>query len=181
MSESRGFCKALIRSPPIGYRVVANQPLAPSPQPPIPSAMNSRQLGQSGRVINEIAYGNWITHGSQVEKDAAVACVRAALEEGVTTSDTADVYARIAAFVLVAVAGVCGVSVCAGETAAWTPARLWQGFDPEQEPLEIEVVQEWSEQGVRFQKLFFTGERAGDAKVRVFAIVGMPVPEAGTA
>jgi aryl-alcohol dehydrogenase-like predicted oxidoreductase len=55
--------------------------------------MNHRHLGQSGLLVSEISYGNWITHGSQVEKDAAVACVRAALEEGITTFDTADVYA----------------------------------------------------------------------------------------
>jgi aryl-alcohol dehydrogenase-like predicted oxidoreductase len=55
--------------------------------------MDYRHLGQSGLKISEIAYGNWITHGSQVEEEAAVACVRAALDEGVTTFDTADVYA----------------------------------------------------------------------------------------
>jgi len=55
--------------------------------------MQHRHLGRSGLMISEIAYGNWLTHGSQVEEDAAVACVRAALEEGVTTFDTADVYA----------------------------------------------------------------------------------------
>jgi aryl-alcohol dehydrogenase-like predicted oxidoreductase len=55
--------------------------------------MNHRHLGQSGLLVSEISYGNWITHGSQVEKDAAIACVRAAIEEGVTTFDTADVYA----------------------------------------------------------------------------------------
>jgi len=55
--------------------------------------MNHRHLGRSGLLVSEISYGNWITHGSQVEKDAAIACVRAALEEGVTTFDTADVYA----------------------------------------------------------------------------------------
>lgn len=43
--------------------------------------------------VSEIAYGNWITHGSQVESDAAIKCVRAALDEGITTFDTADVYA----------------------------------------------------------------------------------------
>jgi len=43
--------------------------------------------------ISEISYGNWLTHGSQVEEDAAVACVRAALDCGITTFDTADVYA----------------------------------------------------------------------------------------
>jgi len=44
-------------------------------------------------LVSEIAYGNWITHGSQVEEDAATACVHAALELGITTYDTADVYA----------------------------------------------------------------------------------------
>jgi aryl-alcohol dehydrogenase-like predicted oxidoreductase len=55
--------------------------------------MEYRHLGRSGLKISEIAYGNWITHGSQVEEEAAKACVAAALDEGVTTFDTADVYA----------------------------------------------------------------------------------------
>lgn len=55
--------------------------------------MEFRHLGRSGLMISEIAYGNWITHGSQVEADTAHACVRAALEAGITTFDTADVYA----------------------------------------------------------------------------------------
>jgi aryl-alcohol dehydrogenase-like predicted oxidoreductase len=55
--------------------------------------MQHRRLGRSGLKISEIAYGNWITHGSQVEEDAARACVAAALDEGITTFDTADVYA----------------------------------------------------------------------------------------
>ena len=54
-------------------------------------------LGSSGLKISAIAYGNWLTHGSQVEEDAALACVRQALEEGITTFDTADVYANTAA------------------------------------------------------------------------------------
>ncbi len=43
--------------------------------------------------VSELTYGNWITHGSQVESDAATKCVRAALDLGITTLDTADVYA----------------------------------------------------------------------------------------
>jgi aryl-alcohol dehydrogenase-like predicted oxidoreductase len=43
--------------------------------------------------VSEISYGNWITHGSQVAADAAIKCVHAALDEGITTFDTADVYA----------------------------------------------------------------------------------------
>jgi len=56
--------------------------------------MDYRHLGQSGLKISEIAYGNWITHGSQVQEQAAAACVRAALDEGITTFDTADGYAN---------------------------------------------------------------------------------------
>ncbi|HYO38149.1 MAG TPA: aldo/keto reductase family protein [Nocardioidaceae bacterium] len=56
--------------------------------------METRNLGSSGLKISAIAYGNWLTHGSQVEEDAAIACVRQALDEGITTFDTADVYAN---------------------------------------------------------------------------------------
>jgi aryl-alcohol dehydrogenase-like predicted oxidoreductase len=55
--------------------------------------MEYRHLGRSGLKISEIAYGNWITHGSQVEEQAASACVAAALDEGITSFDTADAYA----------------------------------------------------------------------------------------
>ncbi len=56
--------------------------------------MHHRFLGRSGLKVSEIAYGNWITHGGQVADDAAIACVRAALDAGITTFDTADVYAQ---------------------------------------------------------------------------------------
>ena len=59
--------------------------------------MDYRHLGRSGLVISEIVYGNWLTHGSQVENDAATACVHAALDAGITTFDTADVYANTVA------------------------------------------------------------------------------------
>jgi aryl-alcohol dehydrogenase-like predicted oxidoreductase len=53
-----------------------------------------RYLGNSGLKISEITYGNWLTHGSQVENDQATACVRAALDAGISTFDTADAYAN---------------------------------------------------------------------------------------
>src|SRR3954463_5945570 len=76
--------------------------MAPVPGPPTPSStardprlrsayVEYRRLGRSGLTISEIAYGNWLTHGSQVEEGAAHACVRAALDVGITTFDTADV------------------------------------------------------------------------------------------
>ncbi len=56
--------------------------------------MEFRYLGNSGLKISEITYGNWLTHGSQVENEAAAACVHAALDHGISTFDTADVYAN---------------------------------------------------------------------------------------
>ncbi len=59
--------------------------------------MDYRYLGHSGLKITEITYGNWLTHGSQVENDVATSCVKAALDAGITTFDTADAYANGAA------------------------------------------------------------------------------------
>ena len=59
--------------------------------------MKYRYLGDSGLKITELTYGNWLTHGSQVEADQATACVRAALDAGITSFDTADVYANTVA------------------------------------------------------------------------------------
>ncbi len=56
--------------------------------------MEFRHLGRSGLIVSEIAYGNWLTHGSQVEEETAASCIRAALDAGITTFDTADVYAE---------------------------------------------------------------------------------------
>jgi aryl-alcohol dehydrogenase-like predicted oxidoreductase len=59
--------------------------------------MEFRYLGRSGLKVSEITYGNWLTHGSQVENDIAAQCVEAALTAGITTFDTADAYANTAA------------------------------------------------------------------------------------
>ncbi len=59
--------------------------------------MDFRYLGNSGFKISEITYGNWLTHGSQVENDTATQCVQAALEAGITTVDTDDGYANTVA------------------------------------------------------------------------------------
>src|SRR5690625_5153766 len=56
--------------------------------------MRFRHLGHSGLKISEITYGNWLTHGSQVENETATRCVHAALDAGITTFDTADTYAN---------------------------------------------------------------------------------------
>ncbi|MCP9000392.1 aldo/keto reductase family protein [Pseudarthrobacter sp. RMG13] len=55
--------------------------------------MQYRKLGNSGMYVSAIALGNWATHGETVDQDLATACVRKALDLGITTFDTADAYA----------------------------------------------------------------------------------------
>ncbi|MCF8528344.1 MAG: aldo/keto reductase family protein [Aquiluna sp.] len=62
--------------------------------------MQFRYLGNSGFKVSEIIYGNWLTHASQVADEQAFSTVKAALEGGITTFDTADVYANQAAEVV---------------------------------------------------------------------------------
>ncbi|MCX4671735.1 aldo/keto reductase family protein [Streptomyces sp. NBC_01381] len=55
--------------------------------------MDFRHLGSSGLIVSQIAYGNWLTRSSSRSEETELACVRAALDAGITTFDTADVYA----------------------------------------------------------------------------------------
>lgn len=55
--------------------------------------MESRRLGRSGLRVSEVVLGSWLTFGSSVEQETTTACVRAALDAGIHTFDTADVYA----------------------------------------------------------------------------------------
>ncbi|MFF1379489.1 aldo/keto reductase family protein [Streptomyces sp. NPDC058308] len=55
--------------------------------------MDFRHLGSSGLIVSRIAYGNWLTRSSSTGEETELACVRAALDAGITTFDTADVYA----------------------------------------------------------------------------------------
>jgi aryl-alcohol dehydrogenase-like predicted oxidoreductase len=59
--------------------------------------MEFRRLGRSGLTVSAIAYGNWLTHGARIDEQRARDCVHAALDVGITTFDTADVYAKTVA------------------------------------------------------------------------------------
>jgi aryl-alcohol dehydrogenase-like predicted oxidoreductase len=86
---------AEVQVPPAAPRRVRRPALRASRV--LDDGMDFRYLGASGFKISEITYGNWLTHGSQVENDIATQCVRAALDVGISTFDTADVYANTAA------------------------------------------------------------------------------------
>ncbi|MFI9080855.1 aldo/keto reductase [Streptomyces sioyaensis] len=55
--------------------------------------MQYRRLGADGPVVSRVALGNSLTAGNQLAAPNALACVRTALDAGITTFDTADVYA----------------------------------------------------------------------------------------
>lgn len=59
--------------------------------------MRYRQLGKSGLMVSEIAFGSWLTFSNGPQKDNAIACVHRALACGITLLDTANVYGRGAA------------------------------------------------------------------------------------
>src|SRR5687768_8982096 len=53
--------------------------------------------------------------------------------------------------------------------------QLWKGYDPTALPLDVEVTKDWIEDGIRFQKVYFTAEIWEGEPVRVFAYTGVPV------
>jgi aryl-alcohol dehydrogenase-like predicted oxidoreductase len=59
--------------------------------------MNYRKLGSSDLNVSEISLGSWLTYSGGVEKRQSIACVRRALDLGITLIDTANVYGRGAA------------------------------------------------------------------------------------
>jgi len=60
------------------------------------------------------------------------------------------------------------------EPGRLTPAQVWAGYDPRTEPLEVEVLRQWSEAGSRFREVYFTGKRVAGQPVRVYAIYAAP-------
>jgi 1-deoxyxylulose-5-phosphate synthase len=59
--------------------------------------MKYRQLGSSDLVVSEIAFGSWLTFTDAARKKQAITCVHRALDQGITLIDTANVYGKGAA------------------------------------------------------------------------------------
>lgn len=64
------------------------------------------------------------------------------------------------------------VASLAEERSIDSPAELWQGYDPEALPLEVETIERWTDDGIQFEKLRFTAEVFEGGRARVLAIVG---------
>jgi 1-deoxyxylulose-5-phosphate synthase len=70
--------------------------------------MKYRKLGSSDLVLSEIGFGSWLTFTDPLRKQLAIACVHRALDLGINFLDTANVYGRGAAEMVLgeALAGV---------------------------------------------------------------------------
>lgn len=56
--------------------------------------MKYRKLGGSGLKVSEISLGSWLTYGGYVEKENAVKSIQTAYDLGINFFDTANVYER---------------------------------------------------------------------------------------
>lgn len=56
--------------------------------------MQYRKLGKWGVKVSEVALGSWLTYGGAVEEEASIKQIRHALDKGINFIDTANVYAR---------------------------------------------------------------------------------------
>lgn len=56
--------------------------------------MHYRRLGNSGLKVSEISLGSWLTYGGYVQKEAAVKTIHEAYDLGINFFDTANVYMR---------------------------------------------------------------------------------------
>ncbi len=56
--------------------------------------MKYRKLGRTGLKVSEISLGSWLTYGGYVEKENAVNSIHKAYELGINFFDTANVYER---------------------------------------------------------------------------------------
>src|SRR5215470_12869390 len=59
--------------------------------------MKYRQLGNSDLLISELGFGSWLTFTDPQRKQMAISCVHRALDLGINFLDTANVYGRGAA------------------------------------------------------------------------------------
>ncbi|HYK72216.1 MAG TPA: aldo/keto reductase, partial [Pseudoneobacillus sp.] len=56
--------------------------------------MEYRRLGRTGLKVSEISLGSWLTYGGYVEKQNATASIDKAFDLGINFFDTANVYKR---------------------------------------------------------------------------------------
>ena len=64
--------------------------------------MKYRKVGKSGLKVSEISLGSWLTYGGSVENEVAKKCMTAAIENGINFIDSAEIYAKGGAEMVIA-------------------------------------------------------------------------------
>ena len=92
---------------------------------------------------------------------------------------------RLGVIAIAMISGICGMRAWAaqpaledGATKVTSVAEMFAGSDREKDPLEIEMLREWDEDGVHFEEMYFTGQITYGEKTRVYAFRGAAI--AGT-
>jgi 1-deoxyxylulose-5-phosphate synthase len=96
--------------------------------------MEYRRLGASDLEVSAIGLGSWLTYGDELDYERSRACIRRALDLGVTLFDTANVYGRGAAesFLADALAGVPRSSYVLATKVFFPMSRADMGLSAEQ-------------------------------------------------
>ncbi|BBH22148.1 hypothetical protein Back11_34930 [Paenibacillus baekrokdamisoli] len=61
-----------------------------------------------------------------------------------------------------------------------SPEQVWKDYNPSREPLEVEVLKQWTEDGNCFKEMYFTGKTTGSekttgaGKTRIYAVYSAP-------
>lgn len=56
-----------------------------------------------------------------------------------------------------------------------TAADIWKDYDPVKESLDIKIISEWEEEGIRFKEVYFTGRSIENGRSRIYAVYSTPV------
>jgi aryl-alcohol dehydrogenase-like predicted oxidoreductase len=96
--------------------------------------MEYRRLGASDLEVSAIGLGSWLTYGDELDYERSRACIRRALDLGITLFDTANVYGRGTAesFLAEALEGVPRSSYVLATKVFFPMSRTDMGLSAEQ-------------------------------------------------
>ncbi|MGB9619574.1 MAG: alpha/beta hydrolase family protein [Armatimonadota bacterium] len=86
-----------------------------------------------------------------------------------------DLVLAVTAVVVTIVAAGAAAGASKSEEVSSMIRALYADFDPRKDPLEIETIREWDEDGIHIEQLYFTGQIIDGVKTRVYAYRGAPI------
>jgi len=66
------------------------------------------------------------------------------------------------------------VGQISGMVVTMSPHEIWEGYDPRQEPLDEEILESWTEDGIVYKEVYFNGEKFDGKYVRIYGVYAAP-------